>query len=63
MESNFCADVIVLLCYQSEIVQQTGGQDLVKKYGRDGFAVIWFPIDDLSVPLVSILLYAEGSAD
>jgi len=43
-------DIILLLCYQAEIIQQTGGQDLVKRYGKDGFAVIWFPIDDFGVP-------------
>jgi len=44
-------DVLVLLCYQSEVVKQTGGQDLIKRYGRDGFAIIWYPVDDFSVPL------------
>jgi len=44
-------DVVVLLLYQSEVVQQTGGQDLLKRYGKDGYAVIWYPIDDFGVPL------------
>jgi len=43
-------DVILLLCYHTEIVQQSGGQDILKRYGKDGFAVIWYPIDDFGVP-------------
>jgi len=43
-------DVIVCLCYHTEIIQQTGGHDLIKKYGKDGFAVIWYPVEDFSIP-------------
>jgi len=43
-------DIILLLCYHTEIIQQSGGQDVMKKYGKDGYAVIWYPIDDFGVP-------------
>eukprot|EP00026_Physarum_polycephalum_P012480 Phypoly_transcript_12793.p1 GENE.Phypoly_transcript_12793~~Phypoly_transcript_12793.p1 ORF type:complete len:274 (+),score=32.28 Phypoly_transcript_12793:172-993(+) len=43
-------DIILLLCYHTEIIQQSGGQDIQKRYGKDGFAVIWYPIDDFGVP-------------
>lgn len=50
-------DVILLLCYHTEIIQQSGGQDVIKKYGKDGYAVIWYPIDDFGVPTVCILVF------
>src|SRR2546430_2151364 len=43
-------DVIICLSYQSECQHKTGGTDLLAKYGKDGFAVLYFPIDDFKTP-------------
>ncbi len=42
-------DVIVCLSWKDECEARVGF-DLLDKYGRDGFAVIYFPIDDFHVP-------------
>jgi len=42
-------DVIICLSWQRECKERVGF-DLLEKYGKDGFAVLYFPIDDFHTP-------------
>jgi len=46
----FDINIIVCLSWQTECQHRTGGMDLLEVYGRDGFAVIYFPINDFEEP-------------
>jgi len=48
--SSYQVDVIVCLAFQKELEARTEGVDLMELYGKDGYAVIYFPIPDFNVP-------------
>jgi len=43
-------DVIVCLSHKKECKARTDGIDLLERYGRDGFAIIYFPMQDFQPP-------------